>query len=112
MLKVISSLESFRYSYMSFFNLPPRRAQNLPNTLKGKLGIKFQYFGQYLMQRANLLEKTLMLGQEEKGMTEDEMVGWHHQLKGHEFEQAPADREGTGRLSCCCPRGCRESGTT
>ena len=43
----------------------------------------------HLMRRADSLEKTLMLekieGREEKGMTEDEMVGWHHQLNGHEF---------------------------
>ena len=37
--------------------------------------------------------------QEEKGMTEDEMVGWHHQLSGHEFEQAPGDGEGQGSLT-------------
>ena len=51
------------------------------------LKLKLQYFG-HLIQRNDSLEKTLMLGkrrQEEKGMTEDEMVGWHHQL-GHEFE--------------------------
>ena len=36
-------------------------------------------------------------------MTEDEMVGWHHQLNGHEFEQAPGDGEGQGRLACCSP---------
>ena len=49
------------------------------------------------MRRANALEKILMLGktgQEEKGVTEVEMVGWHHQLNGHEFEQAPGDGEG------------------
>ena len=40
-------------------------------------------------------------GQEEKGMTEDEMVGSHHQLHGHEFEQAPGDGEGQGVLSWC-----------
>ena len=39
-------------------------------------------------------------GQEEKGMTEDEMVGWHHRLDGHEFEQAPGDSEGQGNLVC------------
>ena len=39
--------------------------------------------------------------QEEKGATEDEMVGWHHQLDGHEFEQTPEDGEGQGSLSCC-----------
>ena len=42
-------------------------------------------------------------GQEEKGMTEDEMVGWHHPLNGHEFEQVPGDGEGQGRLVCCSP---------
>ena len=54
------------------------------------LKLKLQYFG-HLLQRTDSLEKTLILGkiegmQEEKGMTEDEMVGWHHQLDGHEFE--------------------------
>ena len=38
--------------------------------------------------------------QEEKGMTEDEMVGWHHRLNGHEFEQTPGDGEGQGSLVC------------
>ena len=46
--------------------------------------------------------------QEEKGVTEDEMVGWHHRLNGHEFEQAPGDSEGQGSLACCSPRGCKE----
>ena len=41
------------------------------------LKLKLQYFG-HLMRRVDALEKTLMLGQEEKGMTEDEMAGWHH----------------------------------
>ena len=53
------------------------------------LKLKIQYFG-HLMRRDDSLEKTLMLGgiggQEEKGMTEDEMAGWHHRLDGHEFE--------------------------
>ena len=43
-------------------------------------------------------------------MTEDEMVGWHHQLDGHEFEQAPAD--GQGGLACYSPWGHKESDTT
>ena len=51
------------------------------------LKLKLQYFG-YLMQRADSLEKTLLLGQIEgrrrRRATEDEMVGWHHQLNGHE----------------------------
>ena len=41
--------------------------------------------------------------QEEKGMTEDEMVGWHHRLNGHEFEQAPGIGDGQGSLACCSP---------
>ena len=40
---------------------------------------------------------------QEKGMTEDEMLGWHHQLNGHEFEQALGDSEGQRRLVCCSP---------
>ena len=40
-------------------------------------------------------------GQEEKGMTEDEMVGWHHRLNGHEFEQTPGAGDGQGGLACC-----------
>ena len=54
------------------------------------LKLKLRYFG-HLMRRADSLEQTLMLGKiegkEEKGTTEDEMVGWHHHLDGHEFEQ-------------------------
>ena len=46
--------------------------------------------------------------QEEKGMIEDEMVGWHHRLNGHEFEQALGVGDGQGCLACCSPRGCKE----
>ena len=46
--------------------------------------------------------------QEEKGMTEDKMVGWHHWLNGHEFEQIPKGDEGQGSPACCSPRGCKE----
>ena len=49
---------------------------------------------------------------EEKGTTENEMVGWHHWLKGHKFELAPGDGEGQGSLECCSPWGCEESDTT
>ena len=45
-------------------------------------------------------------------MTEDEMVGWHHRVDGHEFEQAPADGEGQGSLACCNLWGHKESDTT
>ena len=49
--------------------------------------------------------------QEDKGKTEDEMVGWHHQLNGHEFEQAPGDGEGQGGLVCCSPWSRKKSDT-
>ena len=79
------------------------------------LKLKLQYFG-YLMQRVNSFEKTLMLGKIEgswrRGTTEDEMVGWHHQFPGHEFEQALGDGEGQGSLACCSPWGPKELDTT
>ena len=50
--------------------------------------------------------------QEEKGMTEDEMIGWYDQLNGHEFEQALGVGEGQGSLVCCHPWGCKESDMT
>ena len=50
--------------------------------------------------------------QEEKGTTEDEMVGWHHRLNGHEFEWTPVVGDGQGSLVCCNPRGLKESDTT
>ena len=45
-------------------------------------------------------------------MSEDEIVGWHHQLNGHESEQTPGDSEGQGSLACCSPRGHGESDMT
>ena len=51
-------------------------------------------------------------GKEEKWVTEDEMVGWHHWLNGHEFGQTPGDSEGQGSLACCSPWGLKESDTT
>ena len=51
-------------------------------------------------------------GQEEKGMTEDEMAGWHHQLYGREFEWTPGVGDGQGGLACCNSWGCKESDMT
>ena len=51
-------------------------------------------------------------GKEEKGMTEDEMVGWHHWLNGYEFEQTQGDSEGHGSLVCCSSRDPKELDTT
>ena len=78
------------------------------------LKLKLQYFG-HLMRRVDPLEKTLMLGgigQEEKGTTEDEMVGRHHRLNGHGFGWTPAVGDGQGGLACCGPWGHKESDTT
>ena len=83
-------------------------------SLKGlMLKLKFQYFG-HLMWRTDSLEKTLMLGGnwrwEEKGMTDDEMVGWHHWLNGR--EQAPGVGDGWGGPECSSQWGHKESDTT
>ena len=85
------------------------------------LKLKLQYSG-HLIWRANTLEKTQHIGkdpdtgkdwgQEEKGVTEDEMVGWHHQINGHEFEQTLGDREGQTSLVCCGSWSCKELDTS
>ena len=80
------------------------------------LKLKLQYFD-HLICRADSLEKTLVLEniegrKKEKGTTEDEMVGWHHQLNRHEFEQALGVSEGQGSLACCSPWGCKQSDRT
>ena len=54
----------------------------------------------------------LMVRWEKKGTTEDEMVGWHHRLDGHKFEQAPGIGDGQGSLACGSPWGHKESDTT
>ena len=60
-----------------------------------------------------LIEKEPDVGrQEEKGTAEDEMVGWHHRLDGHKFEQASGVSYGQGIPACCSPRVCKESHTT
>ena len=68
------------------------------------------------MQSADSLEKNADAGkdwgQEEKGETEDETVGWNHQLNRHEFEQTPGDGEGHVRLECCSPWGCKQLDVT
>ena len=68
------------------------------------LKLKLQFFG-HLMQ-SQLTGKDPAAGKErrqEKGTTEDEMVGRHHQLNGHESEQTPGDGEGQESLACCSP---------
>ena len=51
-------------------------------------------------------------GRGEKRKTENEMIGWHHRLDGHEYEQAPGVGDGQGSLVCCSPCGHKELGTT
>ena len=79
------------------------------------LKLKLQYFG-HLLQRADSLEKTLMLGKIEgrrrRGRQEDEMFGWHLRLSGREFEQTLGDNEGQGHLVCCIPWGHKEPDTS
>ena len=79
------------------------------------LELKLQYFG-HLIQRVNLLEKNPDAGkdwgQEEKGTTEDEMVGWHHWLNVNEFGWTLGVDDRQGGLACCSPWGCKESDTT
>ena len=78
------------------------------------LKLKLQYFGHLIwrMTHSVLSGKDLDAGedwrQEEKGSTEDEMIGWHHRLVGHEFEQAPEVGDGQGSLVCCSPWGGKE----
>ena len=77
------------------------------------LKLKLQYFGP-LMQRAGSMEKTLMLGKIEGGRRrgqQDEIVGGHHRLNGHESEQALGIGDGQGSLVCCSPWGRKESDT-
>ena len=75
------------------------------------LMLKLQHFGHFL-RKADSLEKTLMLGKVEGRRREDKMVGWHHRLNGHEFEQSSRDSERQGSLSCCSPWGHKESEMT
>ena len=78
------------------------------------LKLKLQYFG-HLMPRADLLEKTLMLGKTEgrrKRGRQNEMAWWYHPLGGHEFEQALGVGDGQWNLVCCSPWGCKESDMT
>ena len=79
------------------------------------LKLKLQYFG-HLMWRTDSFEKTLMLakieGRRRRGKQRDEIVGWHHWLDEHEFEQAPSVGNGQGRLACCSPWGHKETDAT
>ena len=89
---------------------------NTEYSLEGlMLELKLQHFS-HLMHRANLFEKTLMLGKTEgrkrSGVTKDEMLGWHHWLNGYEFEQTPGVNGGHRSLVSCSPWGRKQWDTT
>ena len=99
------------WCWKRFLRVPgiARRSEDL------MLKLKLLYFG-HLMLRTGLIgndpDDGKDWGQKEKGTTEDEMVGWHHQFNGHEVEQAPGVGDGQGNLECCSPWVCKESDTT
>ena len=95
---------ALRRSNQSILNQPEYSLEGL------MLKLKLQYFG-HQIQRANSLEKTLMLGKIEGRRRRGEMVGWHHRLKGHEFGWTQGDN-GQESLAYCSPWGCKESDTT
>ena len=79
------------------------------------VNLKLQYFGN-LMRRTDSFEKTLMLGKIEarrrRRRGRQRIVGWHHRLDGHEFEEALEVGDGQRGLVCCSPWGCKQSDTT
>ena len=89
---------------------------NLWYSLEGlMLKLKFHYFGHHQVVNWLIgkdLDAEKNWRRDERVVTEDEMVGWHHRLNGHEFEQALGVSDGQGRLTCCSPWGCKESDTT
>ena len=76
------------------------------------LKLKLQYFGHKQQLIGKYPDAGKDWGQEEKGVTEDEIVGWHHWLNGHEFEQTRGDSEGQVSQTCCSSWGCKDSDTT
>ena len=90
---------------------------NQPWISLDRLMLKLQYFGHLMWRKTedrNLFSEkdrgwdgwmSPRDWRQEKGMTEDEMIGWYHQLSGHESEQTPGDSEGQGSLVCCSPWG-------
>ena len=80
------------------------------------LKLKLQYFAHLMRRTDSFIGKDPDAGkdwrQEEKEMTEDDMIGWYHQLNWYEFEQAAGDEGGQGSLMCCGPWGCKETDMT
>ena len=92
----------------------PKGDQSWVFTGRTDVEAETQYFG-HMMWRADSLEKDPDAGKDrgqEKGMTEDEMAGWHHQLNGRGFGWTPGVGDGQGGLACCGSQGRKESDTT
>ena len=119
MLTVVDAFDSYCWRRLLRVPLTARRSNqavlkeiNSEYLLEGlMLKLKLRFSG-HLMRRTDPLEKALMLGKiegrREKEMTGDEMVGCHHRLNGHDFEQTLGDSEGQGSLACCSPWGHKE----
>ena len=92
-----------RVSWTARSNQSILKEMNPDYSLEGlMLKLKCQYVS-HLMQRTDWKDSDAGEDwrREEKGVTGDEMVGWHHSLSGHEFEQTPGDSEGQGSMVCC-----------
>ena len=85
---------------------------SLEYSLEGCWSWNFNTLATWCEEVTHLKKRWCRERQEEKGTTEDEMIGWHHRLDGHEFEQAPGVGDGQGCLACCSPCGHKESDTT
>ena len=102
MLSNYGAGEDLRVPWTARSNQSIQQEINPEYSLEGlMLKLKLQYFG-HLMQKADSLEKTLMLRKNEgskRRRRQDEMAGWHHRLNGHEFEQTPGNSEGLESLA-------------
>ena len=84
----------------------------MPNQFLFKVGQNLDYYHRTIQLIGKDLDAGKDWGKEERGVTEDEMIRWHHQLNGHEFKQTPGDDEGQGTLVCCCIQCHKELDTT
>ena len=130
--KVSSRVRGCIWGFLSSLQIPP-----VPSTTSLTNKLSFDFGGMLLLipwiltgrtdaeaeapilwppdSKSRLIGKDPKVGKDwgqEKGVTEDEMVGWHHWLNGHEFEQTLGDGKGQERLVCCSPWGHKESDTT
>ena len=80
----------------------------MSNQILFKVSQNLDYYHRFIQLIGKDLDAGKDWGKEEKGVTEDEMVGWLHRLDGHVFEQALGVGSGQGNLACCNPQGCKE----